>query len=105
MTIDAARLRMLPFQGKIRIGMVEVRHAVTTIMASGAFRSKILDVLDHKRAVFGHMTARTKLNISSELTVEYMTVRATDRRSIVIYLMPRQVEGCNRVIKALQAGI
>jgi hypothetical protein len=90
------------------IGMVEIVHAVGSIMAVQAGRSKFRQVLPHENrlAMIFRMAIHTNLHVEI-LHPRWMTVFTGHHQSIEIPGMARQAEmGCNRMVKRfpIQAG-
>ena len=105
MTICAGCVCVFPGQRESSFLVIEMDHAILTVVADYTVFSKVIDVLDHKSSIFFGMTDGAILERCLESFVRRMASRTFHRGCIVIYLMPDQAEARDRVIEFAERSL
>ena len=102
MAIDTRQGRVPAFQGETGRSVIEVGHAVDSIVAGHAILAKILQVGHHKNLVVFRMAVHTALGIQLESRIPTVTGITIHRQGMVIKLVPAQAKNRLLVIVMLE---
>jgi hypothetical protein len=107
-TVTAAHLGVLAIQGELAAGMVELQHAIHTVVAGQACLTEILLVLFHEVGIFSDMTVLAGLECYPEAIARGMADLAVHHPRLVVQGMVNELKVGPLVFEFLagqQAGV
>ncbi len=94
---------MLAFEWEFCLAVVEIGHAIHTVMTGQAVEAKFLLVLRHERSVVSGVASGAGFLCDAEVVCGVAT-GTWQEGGVVVYLVPDQAEGGHGMIEVFQPG-